>query len=68
MADDLGKTDGQNRQRINPTEGVGVRHWLQEFGGDAKELGKAVDAGGKEARKLGEYQTSHGKQGGPCRS
>jgi len=61
MADDLGKTGGQDRQRINLHQDYEVRDWAKKFGVSADELRMAVDAVGSEAKKVEEYLKSHRK-------
>jgi len=61
MADDLGKTGGQDRQRINLNQDYEVRDWSSKFGVTPDQLRKAVEAVGSEAKKVEEYLRSHGK-------
>ena len=55
MADDLTKTGGQDRKRINLNQDFEVRDWSTKFGVSKDELQKAVDAVGNEASKVEEY-------------
>ena len=55
MADDLTKTGGQDRKRINMNQDFEVRDWSTKFGVSKDELQKAVDAVGNEASKVEEY-------------
>ena len=55
MADDLTKTGGQDRKRINMNQDFEVRDWSTKFGVSKEELKKAVEAVGNEASKVEEY-------------
>ena len=55
MADDLTKSGGQDRKRINMNQDFEVRDWSAKFGVSKEELQKAVDAVGNEASKVEEY-------------
>ena len=55
MADDLTKSSGQDRKRINVHQDFEVRDWSKKFGVTADELKKAVEAVGIEASKVQEY-------------
>ena len=55
MADDLSKSGGQDRKRINMNQDFEVRDWSAKFGVSKDELQKAVDAVGNEASKVEEY-------------
>ena len=57
MADDLTKTGGADRKRINTREDFEVKHWSEKFGVSADELKRAVQKVGPMAddvaRQLG---------------
>ena len=55
MADDLTKSGGQDRKRINLQQDFEVRDWSAKFNVSADELKKAVEAVGNEASKVEEY-------------
>ena len=61
MADDLTKSGGQDRKRINVQQDFEVRDWSKKFGVTADELKKAVAAVGNEASKVQEYLQSRRK-------
>jgi Protein of unknown function (DUF3606) len=46
MADDPGKTAGQDPERINLDQAHEVRYWAEQFGVTAEELRSAVEAAG----------------------
>ena len=52
MADELMKTGGQDRKRINMNQDFEVRDWSTKFGVSKDELKKAVEAVGNEALKV----------------
>ena len=52
MADDLTKSGGQDRKRINLSQDFEVRDWAQKFGISEDELRKAVGAVGADASKV----------------
>lgn len=55
MADNLSKSGGQDRKRINLHEDYEVRDWSKKFGVTPDELRKAVEAAGNEAAKVEAY-------------
>ncbi|MBA3478729.1 MAG: DUF3606 domain-containing protein [Lautropia sp.] len=55
MADDLTRSGGQDRKRINLQQDFEVRDWSAKFNVSADELKKAVEAVGNEASKVEEY-------------
>ena len=55
MSDDLGKSGGQDRKRINLNQDFEVRDWSRKFGVDSETLKKAVAAVGNDAQKVEEY-------------
>ena len=55
MADDLSRTGGQDRKRINLQQDFEVRDWSAKFGVTPEELKKAVAAVGSEAAKVEAY-------------
>ena len=55
MADDLSRTSGQDRKRINLQQDFEVRDWSAKFGVTPEELKKAVAAVGSEAAKVEAY-------------
>ena len=52
MADNLTKSGGQDRKRINLSQDFEVRDWAQKFGISEDELRKAVGAVGADASKV----------------
>ena len=62
MPDDLSKSGGQDRKRINMQQDFEVRDWSSKFGVSADELKKAVEAVGNDAEKVGEYLRGRKKQ------
>ena len=52
MADDVTKSGGQDRKRINLSQDFEVRDWAQKFGISEDELRKAVGAVGADASKV----------------
>ena len=52
MADDLTKSGGQDRKRINLSQDFEVRDWAKKFGVSEDELRKAVGAVGADASKV----------------
>ena len=55
MSDDLKKSGGQDRKRINLQQEFEVRDWSKRLGVSPEELRKAVEAVGNEASKVEEY-------------
>lgn len=55
MADNLSKSGGQDRKRINLHEDYEVRDWSKKFGVTPDELRKAVESAGNEAAKVEAY-------------
>lgn len=55
MADDLSKSSGQDRKRINLHQDFEVRDWSSKYGVTPEELKKAVEAVGNEASKVEAY-------------
>jgi hypothetical protein len=55
MADDLSKSGGQDRERINLHQDFEVRDWSSKYGVTPNELKKAVEAVGNEAAKVEAY-------------
>jgi hypothetical protein len=55
VADNLSKSGGQDRKRINLHEDYEVRDWSKKFGVTPDELRKAVEAAGNEAAKVEAY-------------
>jgi len=52
MADDVTKSGGQDRKRINLSQDFEVRDWAKKFGVSEDELRKAVGAVGADASKV----------------
>ena len=52
MADNLTKSGGQDRKRINLSQYFEVRDWAKKFGVSEDELRKAVGAVGADASKV----------------
>ena len=52
MADDVTKSGGQDRKRINLSQDFEVRDWAKKFGVSEAELRKAVGAVGADASKV----------------
>ena len=52
MADNLTKSGGQDRKRINLSQDFEVRDWAKKFGVSEDELRKAVGAVGADASKV----------------
>ena len=52
MADNLTRSGGQDRKRINLSQDFEVRDWAQKFGISEDELRKAVGAVGADASKV----------------
>ena len=52
MADDVTKSGGQDRKRINLSQDFEVRDWAKKFGVSEDELRKAVGAVGSDASKV----------------
>jgi len=55
MADDLKKSGGQDRQRINVNEDYELRDWSRKFGVSTDRLKEAVRAVGDNARRVEEH-------------
>jgi hypothetical protein len=52
MADDKGKSGGQDRTRINPSQDYEVQDWAKKFGVSAEQLKAAVKAVGSNAKDV----------------
>ena len=52
MADNLTKSGGQDRKRINLSQDFEVRDWAKKFGVSEDELRKAVGAVGSDVSKV----------------
>ena len=52
MADNLTRSGGQDRKRINLSQDFEVRDWAKKFGVSEDELRKAVGAVGADASKV----------------
>ena len=55
MADDKGKSGGQDRTRIDVNEDYELRDWSKKFGVTGDELKAAVQAVGTGADKVEQY-------------
>jgi hypothetical protein len=67
MSDDLKKSGGQDRKRINVNQDYELRDWSKKFGVTPDELKKAVAAAGDQADKV-EAHLNKGARKGPKRS
>jgi hypothetical protein len=59
MADDLKKSGGQDRKRINVSEAYELRDWAARFGVSKEQLKAAVQAVGDQADKVEQYLRAH---------
>ena len=70
MSDNLKKSGGQDRQRINVHEDYELRDWSKKLGVTQEQLKEAVEAVGDRAEKVESYLkgnergTAGGKSGG----
>ena len=55
MPDDLTKSEGRDRKRINLLEPLEVQHWSRTLGVSVDDLKEAVEAVGNEASQVEEY-------------
>ena len=55
MPDDLMKSDGRDRKRINLLEPSEVQHWSSRLGVSVDDLKEAVEAVGNEASQVEDY-------------
>ena len=55
MADDLKKSGGQDRQRIDVNQDYELRDWSRKFGVSTDRLKEAVRAVGDNAKKVEEH-------------
>ena len=58
MADDLKKTGGQDRKRIDVSQDYELRDWAARFGVSKEQLQAAVKAVGDQADKVEQYLKS----------
>lgn len=62
MADDTGKSGGQDRSRINVNEEYELRDWSKKFGVSGDDLKAAVQAVGTGADKVEQYLKSRNSE------
>ena len=60
MSDDKGKSQGQDRERININQDYELRDWSKSLGCTPEQLKEAVGAVGDRADKVREYLKGRG--------